>query len=158
MRILLLAVLAVVVQIVHVPKTHAASSHRPFEPLRVGGFSESVFEFFTIINYDGKSVAGGWQIAIATLQFVDARHVIPDTWTCTVKVGMPVKPEYYGVISAASAARMSAAAATTASVSVMKTRPEWIAALYCIAFKTEMETTLNTTYTKLGARVERINP
>ena len=59
---------------------------------------------------------------------------------------MPIKPEKYGVISPAAAARMSASAATLASVSVMKSRPEWIAASYCIKFKDAVELTLNTTY------------
>ena len=156
MRILRFAFLALVVQIVHVPKAHAADSHRPFELVRAGAFSDSLFQFVTIVNYDGKSVAGGWQEAIATLRFVDARHLIPQTWTCTIKVGLPVKPENYAVISAAAAARMSAAAATTASTIVMKTRPEWIPALYCIHFATAMQLTLNTTYDRLGARVSKL--
>lgn len=158
MRLLLFAALALIVQIVHSPQADAADSHRPYDSVHVGGFSESLFAFVTIINYDGKSLAGGWQEAVATLRFVDARHFIPQTWTCNVKVGMPIKPEKYGVISATAAASMSAGAATLASVSVMKSRPEWIAALYCGDFKTAMERTLNTTYKDLGARVSVVAP
>ena len=156
MRLLLFAALALIVQIVHSPQAHAADSHRPFDSARVGGFSESLFTFVTVINYDGKSLAGGWQQAVATLRFVDARHFIPQTWTCTIEVGMPIKPKNYGVISPAVAASMSAGAATLASASVMKSRPEWIAALYCIKFKDAVELTLNTTYKDLGARVRKL--
>lgn len=156
MKSLFLVALAIVVQLAHLPKAQGAHFDHPHDAVGAGGFSDSLFAFFTVINYDGISVAGGWQEAIATLKFVDARHFIPQTWTCTVKVGMPIKPGNYGVISPATAARMSAAAATTASMLVMKSRPEWIPVSYCIQFKEEMELILNTTFPKLGARIWKL--
>ena len=83
MRLLLFAALAFIVQIVHLPQADATDSHQPYDSVRVGGFSASLFAFVTVINYDGTSVAGGWQEAVATLRFVDARHFVPQTWTCT---------------------------------------------------------------------------
>lgn len=155
MRGLFLVFLAVLVQFVHAPWANAAEYERPVESIR-GGFSPTVFKFVTIVPDDGQGKAGGWQEAIVTLKFSDGRQLPADRWTCTIRVGMPIRPEKYGVIAPAVAASMSAAASTTASVSVMHQRPLWIPAVYCIQFAKEVELNLNTTWSKLGAKVNRL--
>jgi hypothetical protein len=156
MRLSFLVFLAVLVQFVHAPRANAAHHARPPETVQVGGFSPSIFKFVVTRPDDGKDKAGGWQEAVATMNFSDGRQLPTDRWTCTIKVGMPIRPENYGVISSAVAASMSAAAATTASKAVMHRRPMWIAASYCIHFAKEVQLTLNTTWSKLGARVWRL--
>jgi hypothetical protein len=156
MRRIFLAFFAVLVQFVHTPSVNAAHHTRPPEAVQVGSFSSSVFKFVVTVPDDGKDKAGGWQEAVATLKFSDGRQLPTDNWTCTIKVQMPIRPENYGIISPAVAASMSAAAATTASGAVMHRRPMWIPALYCIHFAKEFELTLNTTWSKLGARVWRL--
>ncbi|MBK9260184.1 MAG: hypothetical protein IPM54_10150 [Polyangiaceae bacterium] len=155
MRLSLCVILAVLFQFVHAPSANAADYDRPVEAPQAGGFSPSLFIFVTIVPYDGQG-PGGWQEAVATLKFIDMRHLLPETWTCTIKVGMPIRPRKYGVISPAVAASMSAAAATTASKAVMMRQPKWMAAAYCIQFATEVRVTLNTTWVDLGARVNRL--
>jgi hypothetical protein len=76
MKRLLLVALAIVVQLAHPPKAYAAHSDHPHVLVGTGGFSDSLFAFFTVINYDGISVAGGWQEAIATLKFVDEMKLL----------------------------------------------------------------------------------
>lgn len=156
MRQFLLVFFAVLVQFIYAPSANATHHARPPEAVQVGSFSPSVFKFVVTIPDDGKDKAGGWQEAVATLNFSDGRQVPTLMWTCTIKVGMPIRPENYGVISSAVAASMSAAAATTASKAVMHRRPMWIPALYCIHFAKEVESTLNTTWSKLGAKVWRL--
>jgi hypothetical protein len=155
MRLFICFLLAVLVQFVHTPWANAVEYNRPIESIR-GGFSPSVFKFVTTVPDDGQGKAGGWQEATATLTFSDGRQVPTLMWTCTIRVGMPIRPESYGVISPAVAASMSAAAATTASVAVMHRRPMWIPALYCIHFAKEVELNLKTTWSKLGAKVNRL--
>lgn len=147
---------AVLLQIIPAPWANAAHHAPPPETVQVGSFSSSVFQFVPIVPDDGQGKAGGWQEAIVTLLFSDGRQVPTLRWTCKIRVGMPIRPENYGVISASVAASMSAAAATTASVAVMHRRPMWIPALYCIHFVKDVELTLNTTWTKLGAKVNRL--
>lgn len=146
---------AVLIPFTHLSWANAAGYGQPVRTPEAGGFSPSLFNFLTTIPYDG-SVAGGWQEATATLKFVDARQLLPETWTCTIKVGMPIRPEKYGVLSAAVAASMSAAAATTASTAVMHRKPKWIAVAYCSEFATAVRVTLNATWPNLGARVSRL--
>jgi hypothetical protein len=155
MRLSFIAFIAVLAQFVHAPRANAADYDRPFESAH-GGFSPAIFKFVTSVPDDGTGKAGGWQEAVATLKFTDMRHLLPDFWTCTIKVQMPIRAEKYGVITPDVAASMSAAASTTASVAVMHRQPKWIAAAYCVQFKDEMESTLNTTYPRLGARVWRL--
>lgn len=156
MRLSFLAFLAVQIQFVIIaPRADAADYAGQREPIR-GGFSPSIFLFVTTVPDDGQGKAGGWQEAVATLKFTDMRHLLPDRWTCTIKVQMPIRSEKYGVITPDVAASMSASAATSASVAVMHRQPRWIAVSYCIQFKDEVELTLNTVYKQLGARVWRL--
>jgi hypothetical protein len=82
--------LAVLVQFVSPPWANAAEFERPFVSTR-GGFSPAVFKFVTTVPDDGQGKAGGWQEATATLQFSDGRQVPTLLWTCTMRVGMPIR-------------------------------------------------------------------
>ncbi|MDI1451247.1 hypothetical protein [Polyangium sp. 6x1] len=123
-----------------------AEAERAF--VGVGGFSPALFQFFTTVPDDGRDPAGGWQAAATVLNFVDGRHFFPQVWSCQVFVEVPIRHSMVGVITPQHAALRTAAAATNASRVVMHRRPQWVRALFCMEFATELQTQLG-----LGAKV-----
>lgn len=103
-------------------------------------FDPSLFKFGVWVNDDGQGEAGGWQRASTVLTFKDLRTswISPDTWQCRITVQVPIRARYYGIISPEVAAKWSADTAIVASDQVMKTRPKWIAALFCPQFASKM--------------------
>ncbi|TKD01224.1 hypothetical protein [Polyangium fumosum] len=119
-----------------------------------GGFSAAYFPFVTIVADDGAGSAGGWQSAMAVLNFVDRRNLFSsNAWVCQVVVGMPIRHSVHGVITPQRAATVTAQAATSASSIVMKSQLNWLRATYCPAFAAELEAQLNMRMTRVGARV-----
>jgi len=119
-----------------------------------GGFSAAYFSFVTIVQDDGTDIAGGWQAATATLNFVDVRNLLsPNAWSCQVVVGMPLRHSTHGVITPQKAALVTAAVATDVSRAVLHRRTQWLRALFCPVFATELEAQLNMWMTGLGAKV-----
>lgn len=121
--------------------------------LAVGAFSPSAFKFEVERKDDGKEAAGGWQVAVAQLRFVDTRSFIPRIWSCRMKVGMALRAEVLGRISPGYAAQVTAEVATKASAEVMHRRPEWLTAAFCIDFRNEMNILFGRDHVYLGARV-----
>lgn len=120
------------------------------------GFSPSLFKFKTTLPDDGQDKGGGWQEATATLRFVDARHFIPKTWTCPVKIGMPLRSEKHGKIDPTEAGKIASRVTTAASVTVMRRQTEWpVTDLYCIEWYKEMKEVFRKKYEGLGGRAER---
>jgi hypothetical protein len=117
------------------------------------GFSPSVFVFTTTVADDGKDVAGGWQVATTTLQFFRWTSLVPESWECSVTVGMPVRAAAYGVISANQAATMTAQVATSASFVVMNSTPELPPGIYCVKLKSEMAAEFPEKFKGLGAKM-----
>jgi hypothetical protein len=103
-----------------------------------GIFSPAAFKFSTIVPDDGQGKAGGWQAATAPLGFVKWTSVLPESWTCTVTVGMPLRTEVHGKISAATAASISAQVATAASATVRAAYPDITGGVFCVKFRAEM--------------------
>ena len=71
-------------------------------------FSPSEFPFVTIVKDDGTGNAGGWQEAKVNLEFINA--IVPRSvtkWYCDFTIGMPLRPEMMGKISAKGAADLS---------------------------------------------------
>jgi hypothetical protein len=122
----------------------------------IGSFSRSLFRFRVTVKDDGKAEPGGWQEATTQLNFVDARLLLPKTWSCRVTVGMPLRSSAYGRISTDSAAEMSASVATDASQRVMHRQPEWLTAEFCRAFIIEMKDLFRKNYPGLGAKVSAL--
>ena len=117
-----------------------------------GGFSPSIFNFVTTIPDDGTDVAGGWQVAMATLKFARWTSVFPEYWSCNVKVEMPLRTALYGVITPADAANKSAMIATASGKTLKGS--EYPPGIFCIKFIQEMRTRfMNKPYDVLGARV-----
>jgi hypothetical protein len=120
----------------------------------INGFSASVFNFVTIVADDGMGVAGGWQQSTATLSFYRwTTTILPESWTCTVTVGMPVRTVVYGVVSAKRAANITAGIATTSSFAVTSGTPNLPPGIFCATFKNEMASEFGAQYKGLGARM-----
>lgn len=123
--------------------------------LAIGSFSASAFQFVVIVKDDGTSDPGGWQEAATTLKFADGRQDPARIWTCKVTIGMPLRTNAQGSISQEDAAEMSADIATRASSDVMRSRPAWLTAEFCKAFKQEMQAAFDGIHKGLGARVNQ---
>ncbi|MBK8259517.1 MAG: hypothetical protein IPK82_43525 [Polyangiaceae bacterium] len=93
------------------------------QSIGAGAFSAAAFPFATVVPDDGAGESGGWQAATAGLKFVRWTSLFPETWTCTVRVGMPLRTAFYGKISAESAATISANVATQAAAAVRRIEP-----------------------------------
>ncbi|MEZ4308352.1 MAG: hypothetical protein R3F14_09950 [Polyangiaceae bacterium] len=121
----------------------------------VQGFSSSLFKFKTTQADDG--VGFGWQVAEPTLKFADGRQDPTQYWSCTLNVGMPLRTEKLGKISAEWAAETSSEVATSASSNVMHSKSSWTVAAFCKAFKDEMNRLFKIGHEGLGARVELVS-
>ncbi|MEO7330656.1 MAG: hypothetical protein ABI193_18925 [Minicystis sp.] len=119
----------------------------------MGSYSASLFKFATQVADDGKGRGGGWQIASATVKFVDGRQDPPAAWTCNLGVGVVIRSEYYKTISPEYAAEATAEVLTDASSLTMHTKDAWIAALFCSKLKDKMNAVFGEQYPSLGARV-----
>lgn len=108
----------------------------------MSGFSPSVFKFATTLPDDGEGKAGGWQQATGTLTFYRWTSLLPETWSCMVTVGMPLRTELNGKISTQTAASVTAGVATQASFTVMGIKPEVPPGIFCFKFKEEMRSLL----------------
>jgi hypothetical protein len=73
-------------------------------------FAPSEFPFVTTIQDDGTGKAGGYQVAKVNLEFKRILIRIPPsvrTWYCPFTIGMPLRTEFMGKISASLAASLS---------------------------------------------------
>lgn len=121
----------------------------------VNGFSPSLFKFVTVIADDGKGKGGGWQEASVTLKFVRLSGLLPDAWTCPIKVGMPLRTKENGQISAEYAASISAAVADAASSLLMHGSTELPRGIFCSKLPETMTTLFGAKYSSIGARVTK---
>lgn len=122
-------------------------------PTGVSGFSPSVFKFSTLIPDDGKDGGGGYQVASATLSFFRWTALAPESWTCPVTVGMPIRTVLLGTISPTTAATMTSGVASEASFTVMHTKPELPPGIFCSKLVYTMRSLFNAKYPGLGASV-----
>ncbi len=119
----------------------------------VSGFSPSVFKFATTIPDDGKDAGGGYQVASATLSFFRWTSWIPENWTCSLTVGMPIRTKEYGTFSPTMAASITAGIASDASFSLMKITPELPPGIFCSKLVYTMRDLFKAKYPNLGASV-----
>lgn len=146
--------------VAHAADNVAATQSRGLPPdvaVRIYGFTPSAFPFKVIVPDDGTTDPGGWQEAATQLLFRDARRGTEVNWTCSLKVGIPLRTAKDGVISMNRAARLSSRAANAASDLVMQSRPAWLPALFCPAFGAVMMKILHETGAS-GARVSSKHP
>ncbi|MGK4002373.1 hypothetical protein WMF31_07110 [Sorangium sp. So ce1036] len=85
------------------PPDPCQQSGAPQMGCNISVFEPSMFQFVTIVAYDG-TVAGGWQEAKAGLVF---RRNVRGVDACMVHIGMPLRSAAWGDISAERAALIS---------------------------------------------------
>jgi hypothetical protein len=133
----------------------------PKEPLDSGGnpnpnpcmagnvsyFNPGNFPFTTIVADDGTGKAGGWQETTTSLIFIYGYDIV----TCEVRIGMPLRPEKMGKISASTAAVYSSNVANAAAGEVWPT--DLPPGIFCIEFKKHMESQFKEQYPQLGAQM-----
>lgn len=102
-------------------------------------FDASLFHFSAIVPDDGHDASGGAQIAAAVLNFSDGRdRIIPHTWSCLIRVWLPLRLNYI-TISPSMAADMAATVADDASSTVMHSQEDWPATgQFCKALAAKM--------------------
>ena len=134
------------------PKPQNASGPTPPGCVEMGSYSSSLFKFSTTIADDGKDVGGGYQEATAnSIKFVDGRQDPPAAWTCKIWVGMPLRTEKLGKISAERAAEIAAGALTDASVFTMHNKPVWVPGAFCKQLAADMVQIFSKGYGVKGA-------
>jgi hypothetical protein len=119
----------------------------------IGGFSALSFPFKTTVEDDGADVGGGYQVAQANLKFADGRQTPTMTWTCSFKVGMPLRTARFGKIDPIHAAIITAEVATLSASPVMHSRDVWLPVLFCSKFKDKMIETFLSRYSGLGGGI-----
>jgi hypothetical protein len=121
----------------------------------IGGvfhFHPSIFKFVTIVADDGKDKGGGWQEAIVNLKIRRWIGWAPESWSCPLKIGTPLRSEANGKISPEIAASASAEVATEASDAIMTSSPSIPQGIFCSLLKGQMNGMLNKIIA--GAKVE----
>ena len=115
-------------------------------------FSPSEFPFVTINKDDGKDNAGGWQEAQANLEFINA--IVPRSvtkWYCDFTIGMPLRPEMMGKISAKRAADLSVEITEEVARGMNYDLPS---VTFCADFIIAAQAAFKSNYPNLGARVK----
>ncbi|MGK3986501.1 hypothetical protein WME99_25875 [Sorangium sp. So ce136] len=144
------------------------SSERPTEsptsppdPCQQGGapsmgcasvrFSPSDFNFVTIVAYDGTGVAGGWQEARTGLTFYKGNA---GKQACFIRIGMPLRSEFFGTISADTAATISADVANAVTGKLEESGEfDLPFGIFCSRIKHDMAEVLSKQYKGLGAKM-----
>jgi hypothetical protein len=119
---------------------------------------EDTFHFAVDVRDDGEGDAGGWQKATATMKFGDWRRPFaPYFWRCPIEVGMPLRTQRQGQITARYAAQITAEIATEAAHEVMHSQPSWVRQddAFCKQLYPAMQSKMNDDPLQLGARVKR---
>jgi hypothetical protein len=114
-------------------------------------FRPPEFPFVTIVPDDGTGPASGWQEARANLEFgkkrVDGSMTV---WYCPLTIGMPLRPEAYGKISASRAADISVDVTSEVAYTMDYNLPP---GTFCDRFRTGVRAAFPSMYPKLGERV-----
>jgi hypothetical protein len=122
----------------------------------MGTFASRIFKFVTTIADDGTGTAGGWQVANITLDFDRWTGLLPETWSCPVAIGFPLRTTAYGIISPAYAAVVSADIANQATSYIMHNPNEITPSMFCNMLPGTMNTVLATpSYKDLGGRATK---
>lgn len=121
----------------------------------VNGFAAEVFVFETTVKDDGKDAAGGWQVSGAMLKYarLPSFGIIPDTWSCSVVIGMPLRTAVNGIVPPDQAANMSAGIATAASTVLEHGGPKLPPGIFCSKLKPTMQGLWNQVFPTIGAKM-----
>jgi hypothetical protein len=115
-------------------------------------FPPSDFPFVTTIPDDGTGPSGGWQVAKANLEFIDIHNLSGKRWYCAFTIGMPLRTEFMGKISASRAANISVEVTEAVAGGMDYKLPQGI---FCSNFIDKLEPAFKSAYPKLGATVTK---
>ncbi|MRG94004.1 hypothetical protein [Polyangium spumosum] len=112
-------------------------------------FKPSDFPFVTTVHHDGPG-PGGYQQAKCNLEFYDFREEGAKQWHCPFTIGMPLRTEHMGKISAIRAANLSVEI-TEAVAADRETNFELPSGIFCEKFIINVNKAFKETYPYLGA-------
>jgi hypothetical protein len=118
------------------------------------------FPFVVQVEDDGQDPAGGWQRSVTSLSFT-VWHGIEGVynWECPIEIGMPIRSQAQGKITASHASLWTTQVANDVAPLLAESRPadEWIGrgSTFCDELRERMQETLNNRHQNLGARVKR---
>ncbi|WP_438002704.1 hypothetical protein WME89_27500 [Sorangium sp. So ce321] len=141
-------------------ETPTASPTSPPDPCQQSGaptmgcagsrFKPSDFNFVTIVAYDG-TIAGGWQEARTGLTFYEGDG---GKQACFVRIGMPLRSEFFGDISADDAATISANVANAVTTKLENSGGfDLPFGIFCSRIKRDMGEVFDKHYKGLGAKM-----
>ena len=117
-------------------------------------FSPSEFPFVTTIKDDGKGEGGGYQEAKVDLEFIDATAsgIVKNRWYCDFTMGMPLRTEFMGKISASRAAKLSKEITEDVANDM-----DWDVApgIFCIQYVPLVDAAFKSKYKLLGAKAQK---
>jgi len=112
-------------------------------------FTSLEFPFVTRIKDDGTDKGGGYQVAKVNLEFV--RMLIPisiTSWWCPFAIGMPLRTEFMGKISATLAASLSSEITVGVARDMDYSLPQGI---FCSQYVDKVDAAFKFKYPLLGA-------
>jgi hypothetical protein len=121
--------------------------------------ASSAYTFHETLPDDGKGDGGGWQEGTATLEFMEHTGIFSSySYSCTMRVGMPLRAKIPGRISARLAQRIAMEVTLDAAGDVKDTRSTWVeqGEAFCIQLHDEMLRLFSSRYRNYGVRVNRI--
>jgi hypothetical protein len=110
-------------------------------------FKSSDFPFATTIADDGTKTPGGWQVTDTTLIFI-----YDDVVSCRLGIGMPLRTQLMGAISASKAARLCAGVANDVAGPMWPT--DLPPGIFCSKFKDKFFQEFKEQYPGVGIRPE----
>ncbi len=146
------------------PPEAEASAQRASGPEPIGEaqqegrhtYESKEFPFVVLLDDDGADEGGGWQVARATLPFGERNGFIPVyLWNCRLVIGMPLRTERRGSISASAAALYTATVMNEVVDPLLDRRASWRnqGAVFCIELKNVTKRMFGIKYPGLGATV-----
>jgi hypothetical protein len=116
-------------------------------------FTSLEFPFVTTVKDDGTDKAGGYQVAKVNLEFVHILLPISITsWWCPFTIGMPLRTEMMGKISATLAASLSEEISVGVARDMDYSLPQGI---FCFEFVDKVNAAFTLKYPKLNASAVR---
>jgi hypothetical protein len=121
--------------------------------------SSSAYTFHETLPDDGTGDGGGWQEGTATLEFTEHTGLFSSySYSCTMRVGMPLRAKLPGRISARFAQQIATEITLDAAANVKDTRSTWVGQgeAFCVQLHDEMLRLFSSSFRNYGVRVNRI--
>jgi hypothetical protein len=141
--------------------TQAGSTEPTGEAQQATGpdYQSKDFQFAVVKPDDRKDGGGGWQEAEHIFPFEERALglFVTYSWTCHIRIGMPIQTVHEGYITKYRAALYSAEIANDVVDELLATRPTWKnqGAAFCIQLRMWMQDEFRKQYPNLGAIINQ---